>query len=94
MWPLVHDGDCCIFEPVLNCDTLKPGDIVFCHVEPHARFFAQQIKRIGFDEIDPAASASASAGGNGKRYFIIGSGQESGWCYDNNIYGRLVEVLS
>ena len=72
---------------------LKVGDIVFCHVSPNDRYFAHSIFKIGWNTIprDPVRRLPETY----IRYFIIGNqaGKENGWCYDHQIYGRLVEVV-
>ena len=33
MYPLVHKGDCCLFEPVVYVSKLRIGDIIFCQLD-------------------------------------------------------------
>ena len=84
LYPLVHANDSCLFAPVVNPDTLKVGDIVFCDVQPGNRFCAHMIKTI------ECTRTAVSA-----RRFIISdrSGHVNGHCFDEHIYGRLVEVV-
>ena len=92
MYPKIHSGDCCLFEPVYDCDSLEVGDVVFCQVQPRDRYFAHKILEIGWRRM---SAASASRDQAKRRYYIIGNnkGKENGWCYDCHIYGRLVEVI-
>ena len=93
LWPWVHSGDCCIFEPVFDCGTLiAEHDVVFCEVQPGDRFFAHKRLRVEYEDESSSSAASAQTP---RRKFYIGnmSKHENGWCYDEHIYGRLVEVL-
>ena len=88
--PLVYSGDCCILVPVWDPALLVPYDVVFCEVQPGNRFYTHYILRIEWE----TAAASSAATGEPKRKFIIGNARhhENGYCYDEHIYGRLVEV--
>ena len=99
LYPLVHANDSCLFAPVVNPDTLKVGDIVFCEVQPGNRFFAHLIKTIEWEncKVDPRTAASARARRTEpRRKFTIGniSGHINGHCFEEHIYGRLVEVVN
>ena len=98
LWPRVHSGDCCIYEPIVDIDKIKPGDIVFCEVQPGNRFYAHLVLTIDWENKSPAASASAAGARSipPRRRFWIGnqSGRSNGYCYDPHIYGRLVEVIA
>ena len=91
LWPKVKSGDCCILEPVLYPDNLKVNDIVFCEVQWGNRFYAHMILAIQWHK----TAESASGEETWKRYFTIGNinGHVNGWCYDEHVYGRLVEVI-
>ena len=80
MLPLVHHKDVCLFEPVLNSDTIKEGDIVFCEIQPSNKFAAHKVLKI-YEETNI-------------RYYDIGDkrGCKHGWCQGQHIYGRLIEV--
>ena len=93
LWPWVHSGDCCIFEPAFDCATLiAKHDVVFCEVQPGNRFFAHIILRIEYEDTSSSSAASAQTP---RRTFYIGnmSEHENGWCYDEHMYGRLIEVI-
>ena len=79
--PIVHSGDSVVFEPVLSCDNLVVGDVVFCEVQPKNFFYAERIKKIEWVGRSRLTRA---------RQFEIG---DWGYACDHNIYGRLVEVM-
>ena len=82
-----------MYEPVEDYSALVVGDIVFCQVQDGDRYFAHKIMRIGQYQLKPAEVRQF--GVEYKRVFIIGnqSGYENGWCFDEHIYGLLVEVV-
>ena len=86
MWPHVHSGDCCLFEPVVDCFRLRPNDIVFCRVQPYERYFAHKII-----EIESVPDKTAGSAPRPRRKFWIGNAD--GWCHEEHIYGKFVEVL-
>ena len=57
--------------------------MVFCEVQPGSRFYCHEILRINYEA--PAGSAQYTISNN--------AGMENGWCYDEHIYGRVIEVL-
>ena len=82
LYPLIHSNDLCYFEPVYAQD-VRVGDIVFCQVEPGGRFYAHRVlaKRWDWD-----------ARYNWNDYcFWIGNmkGRCNGWCFSDQVYGRL-----
>ena len=81
LYPTVKPGDCCFIEPVVNPDSLQPGNIVFCQVQPGNRFVVDTIMRMD----DDGAAVPAQE----RRRWMV----KNGWCYDRHIYGRLVECL-
>ena len=87
LYPFVHANDSCLFEPVVNPDELKVNDIVFCEVQPGDRFFAHLIHKIEWVTWDNPLDF--------RRRFTIGDigGHVDGYCFDEHIYGRLVEVV-
>ena len=92
MYPLVHKGDCCLFEPVVYVSRLRIGDIIFCQLDIGSRFFAHKISGITI----PAASAPTAEDEDfrtGETYTISAqNGKCVGFCKGHTIYGRLVEV--
>ena len=83
MWPYVRSGDSCIFDPVVDCSKLRAEwDVVFCMVQPSQRFYAHLVHSI--DTVQ-----------DGRLRFWISNreGHVHGWCYDEHIYGRLIEVV-
>ena len=71
LWPKVCWGDCCLFEPVFDPETLKVGDIVFCEVtmgfNAGDRFQAREIERI------VGISSPETFLGERVKYFILAS---------------------
>ena len=91
MWPYVHSGDCCLFEPVYDCSMLREGwDVVFCLVQPSKKYYAHLVHTIETEQDDSAGSANK---GRLKFWISNNSGHVNGWCYDEHIYGRLIEVV-
>ena len=79
------------------------GDIVFGKRQPRDCYFAHKIQRIMWEEelvLDepPATAESAQPAVQqpARRVFTVSNehGKECGWCYDEDIYGRLVEVIA
>ena len=85
MYPWVHSGDCCLIEPAIECDGLKTGDIVFCQLDPHERYFAGKIMEVMMVQDTTAGSAR-----HRRKYWI---GDENDCCYEEHIYGKYVEVV-
>ena len=94
MQPRALKGDCVIFEPVIYPSTLMAKDIVFCNPNGGERFCAHMISEVQ----EPPVAISHQHHRELCRWleFTIGtqSGHRVGNCYGQNIYGRLVEVLS
>ena len=92
MYPLVHKGDCCLFEPVVYVSRLRIGDIISCQLDIGSRFFAHKISGITI----PAASAPTAEVEDfrtGETYTIsVQNGKCVRSCKGDTIYGRLVEV--
>ena len=96
LYPFVHSGDSCLFEPVFDCGTLKKLDIVFCQVEPDDHYYAHEIIDIELQCIrDPSAGSARHPSWKRVRKFIIGNnkGHCNGTASDHTVYGRLVEVV-
>ena len=83
LYPRVHSGDACTYEPVTSEDQVWEDDIVFCQVQPGDRYYAHLVKR---KEWSPRYE---------KWVFTISNinGHENGWCYMEHIYGRLTECV-
>ena len=94
LYPRAHKGDCVIFEPVIYPSTLKVKDIVFCNLPGMVKCCAYMINEVH----EPSAESAHDADHDFGRWleFSIGtqSGHRVGSCYGQNIYGRIVEVLS
>ena len=92
MPPLVHKGDCCLFEPVVYVSRLRIGDIIFCQLDVGSRFLAHKISGITI----PAASAPTAEVEDfrtGETYTISAqNGKCVGFCKSHTSYGRLVEL--
>ena len=76
-----------MYEPVVDEDSIKVADAVFCQVWPGKQFFAQHV-----------LSTAKPYGPYGIRYFEIGycravGEKVVGYCTYKEIYGRLVEVV-
>jgi len=82
LWPLLHSGDICEYDPVFEASEVEVGDIVFCQVRPTWRYFAHTIKRKTYDDEKEAW------------YFTVGnqSGWENSWCWMDDIYGKLKQI--
>ena len=87
LYPRVHSGDTCMFEPVTSPSDLELGHIVFCQVQPGGRYHANTILRI-----DGHTAESAQCGT--KAAYTIGTqkGRGHGWYYREHIHGKLIEV--
>ena len=98
LYPRVRSNEVCIFDPVVDPDKLKVNDIVFCEVQPDNRFFAHLIKTIEWVKWDrPRTAASARARRTElRKKFTIGnmSGYVNGYCFEEHIYGQLVEAVT
>ena len=77
--PLIKSGDICEYYPVSDDADVGVGDIVFCQVNPTQRYFAHAVMNKTYGEEVQAW------------YYSIGnaSGWENGWCWIENIYGKL-----
>ena len=75
--PRVRFNDLFTYEPVTTTESIQEDDIVFGEVQTVKEKFKYP------------------EGPDGKTRFTISniSGQESGWCYIEHLYGKLVEVL-
>ena len=82
-----------MYEPIRDHSTLEIGDIVFCQVQDGDRYYAHKILRI--EQYELTSAESARFGETHKRVFTIGNQQrrENGWCFDEHVYGQLVEVV-
>ena len=87
LWPWIHSGDCCTYEPVTTASQLKLLDVVFCEVQPPDRrstrkpaFFAHVIAQIKQRE--------------GRRAYYIHNlrGHLNGHCFIEHIYGKMIHV--
>ena len=80
--PHVQSGDLCEYTPVREDADVNVGDIAFCQVNPTQRYFAHAVMNKTYDEEVQAW------------YYSIGNalGWENGWCWIENIYGKLRRV--
>ena len=88
MHPIVHIGDCCLFQPVVEHTILRVGDIVFCDAQPGNKIGTQTILHIGYRHQNGCISRN--------RYYDIGCNNppgKRGYCYHEHVYGCWVEVL-
>ena len=81
-----------MFAPVDDCDKLKVGGVVFCEVQTSRRHYAHMIHEIGWHQYRDPFHAEVIL----KRFFWIGNmkGHKNGSCYDEHVYGKLVEVIA
>ena len=98
LYPIVWSGDTCIFEPMRDgmCEDLKMDwDIVFCQVQPSNRFFAHKVIYFELESVElPASSAPKRCTMYIKKFWIGNNkGHINGWCYEEHIYGRLLETV-
>ena len=93
--PIVESGDSCMFEPIDWNTRLRMGwDVVFCEVQPSGRFFAHKVICYEFEYAPTAESAQVTDATHRVKYWIGNNkGHINGWCYQNHIYGRLVETV-
>ena len=79
---MVWSGDMTMWEPLHDHSLLEVGEVVFCAVQPHSRFYGHMIHEIGTWLVVP--------------YWMIGSMKDpvhiNGWCYAEHIFGRLMEI--
>ena len=82
LWPRVNDGDCCTYGPVESAEQVTECDIVFCQVDPDDRFVAHVVKK---KERHPNRQ---------ELRFTIANirGYDSGKCFIDTLYGRLISV--
>ena len=85
MYPWVHSGDCCLIEPAIDCGKLEQGDIVFCRLHPYERYVASEIA-----ETEVVLETTAGSARSRRKFSI---GDWNGWCYEEHIYGKYVEVI-
>ena len=89
LYPEIHPGDECLFDPVHSFDTLCIGDIVACDVQS-GNICVNQIVNVytGRHYWNPEARRWTS------RYLFIGNRDRlvDGWAHEHHIYGRLVEA--
>ena len=88
LFPRVHSGDRCYYEPV-NHDDIEVGDIVFCEIPRSGRFHAHIVHNIEL--------------WNGRRTFLIGNNNHerqppkaphyNGYCNDEHVYGKMTSVF-
>ena len=87
--PRVHKGDCCLFDTFTSASDLRVGDLVVCEVQPGKRCSAYFIIHMEWK------LTAASARDDDKAKYYIGNQacKVVGWCYKEQIYGRLIEVM-
>jgi len=74
LYPMIHSGDICEYDPVFEASQVEVGDIVFCQVRPSLRYLVRTIKRKINDDEKEAW------------YFTVGN--QSLW-ESGTIYGKL-----
>ena len=85
---MIHSNDLCYYEPVHHDPAnVKKGDIVFCLVEPGSRFYAHQVKTITWNWYDKTKRT--------EQCYTISNlkGRENGWCFIDQIYGKLYKIM-
>ena len=89
LYPEIHPGDECLFDPVHSFDTLCIGDIVACDVQSGKICVNHIVGRCVGDRYWNTKARKYT-----RRYFFIGTPGVSlvGWAHEHDIYGRLVEV--
>ena len=83
LYPRAWSGDRCMYEPVRIDTMIHTGDVVFCRVKPKNLYYAHLLIRI-----DNTAGSARSIYWSGNM-----GGHINGWCYKENIYGRLIEAV-
>ena len=85
LWPRIHSGDECTYDPVTKDGDVEVNDIVFCQPQPKDRYFCHLVKSKTkiYQRKDTADPAYV--------YWIVnGKGFENGWCHIYHIYGRMI----
>ena len=49
LWPLVHSGDLCEYDPVFDASDVQVGDVIFCKVYPSREYHAHLIMSKTYD---------------------------------------------
>ncbi len=82
LWPLVHSGDLCEYDPVFDASDVQVGDVIFCQVYPSREYHAHLIM------------SKTYCGEVEAWYFTVEnqSGRENGWCWLETIYGKLKQT--
>ena len=81
LYPRVHCGDLCIYHPVSSGRDIEPGNIVFCRVQPSGYHYAHLVKRI------------VETGGVETFWISNLAGRENGYCLEEHVFGKLMQVL-
>ena len=87
-YPMIHSNDLCYFQPVYHDPgNVKVGDIVFCLVEPGPRYYAHQVKTITCTWYDKTKRT--------EQCYTISNlkGRENGWCFIDQIYGKMYRIM-
>ena len=83
--PLVYSGDVCFIWPITAGITkIKPGDIVFCQVQPRNNYYVHLVWDVQTYRTENGTDKACYTIGNNKR----GDGRRyNGYCYREHIYG-------
>ena len=93
MPPLVHDKDCCRFEPVICLSHLQKGDIVFCQIGNPGQFHAGEIAALPAESAESAQAAKQDCGAWLKFQISTKRYKFAQVCNGCQIYGRLVAAV-
>ena len=78
----IKNNDCTEYHPVTKDEEINERDVVFCQVQPTKRFYGHMVKH-------------KKTYGDRICYTISNAkGYENGWCYLEDMYGRLAESWS
>ena len=95
LYPIVHHGDQCLFYPVCHPETLAVGDIVFCEVGLHPRYYRFCVRMIMHVKVVERYWNYNTHKYEERRYFRIGTTHAGvdghAWAY--MVHGKLVEVV-
>ena len=83
--PLVYSGDICFIWPLQPGITqIKPGDIVFCQVQPRQTYYVHLVWSVSNYRTKTGTERTCYLIGNNKQ----GEGKKyNGYCYREHIYG-------
>ena len=88
-YPKISSNDLCFYEPVHHDPAnIDVDDIVFCEVEPGRHFYAHVVKYVSWQWYEKYSRHEWC-------YTISNlQGRENGWCFIDQVYGKLFKVMA